>query len=353
MYLLQYANVRWNSMVSGVFPMGNGVKQGVVLSALLYYVYVDGLFQKLRSEKAGCWIGSTFLGILGYADDNLLLAPSRQALQEMLKTCEVYANQHNLQFSTNENPKKCKTKCMSFLRSPRNIEKLKLNGKDLPWVKSGVHLGNTIEDQIDGMKQDTKIKRAMYIQRNNEIEQELYFAHPSTKFHLNTVYNSHFSGSSLWNLFSHETEMMENRWNRSFNIMYKLPLATHGYFIEPISGKPHAKTLMMKNFVRFYELIMKSEKEALKKVFNQVKWNVLSYTGNNLRRIMKLMKKESISELKSSSVKADFKYKPVPEQEMWRMSILEELLEVRENQFEIRGFDQKEIEEILEFVCIT
>ena len=82
MYLLQYANVRWNSMVSGVFPMGNGVKQGVVLSALLYYVYVDGLFQKLRSEKAGCWIGSTFLGILGYADDNLLLAPSRQALQE-------------------------------------------------------------------------------------------------------------------------------------------------------------------------------------------------------------------------------------------------------------------------------
>ena len=112
--------------------------------------------------------------------------------------------------------------------------------KNWNWFKSGVHLGNTIEDQIDGMKQDTKIKRAMYIQRNNEIEQEFYFAHPSTKFHLNTVYNSHFSGSSLWNLFSHETEMMENRWNRSFNIMYKLPLATHGYFIEPISGKPHA-----------------------------------------------------------------------------------------------------------------
>ena len=147
--------------------------------------------------------------------------------------------------------------------------------------------------------------------------------------------------------------MMENSWNRSFKIMYKLPLATHGYFIEPISGKPHAKTLMMKNFVRFCELIMQSQKEALKKVFNQVKWNVLSYTGNNLRRIMKLMKKESISELKSSSVKADFKYKPVPEQEMWRMSILEELLEVRENKFEISGFDQEEIEEILEFVCTT
>ena len=85
MYYLQYANVRWNNLVSGVFPMRNGVKQGAVLSALLYCIYVNGLFRKLRSRRAGCWIGSTFLGILGYADVNFLLAPSRQALQEMLQ----------------------------------------------------------------------------------------------------------------------------------------------------------------------------------------------------------------------------------------------------------------------------
>ena len=153
MYLLQYANVRWNSVISGTFPMKNGVKQGAVLSALLYCIYVNGLFEKLRSQKAGCWIGSTFLGIMGYADDNLLLAPSRQALQEMLETCEIYAKQHNLQFSTDENPVKSKTKCLSFLKTPRNIPKMILNGTDLPWVKSGLHLGNTIENKSDGMKQ--------------------------------------------------------------------------------------------------------------------------------------------------------------------------------------------------------
>ena len=93
------------------------------------------------------------------------------------------------------------------------------NGNDLPWVKSGFHLGCTIEDQTDGMKQGTKIKRAMYIQRNIELEQEFYFADPMTKFHINCVYNSHFSGSSLWNLFSKETKMLENCWNKSFKIM--------------------------------------------------------------------------------------------------------------------------------------
>ena len=61
--------------------MKNGVKQGTVLSALLYCIYVNGLFEKLQSQKAGCRIGFTFLVIMGNDDDNLHLAPSRQALQ--------------------------------------------------------------------------------------------------------------------------------------------------------------------------------------------------------------------------------------------------------------------------------
>ena len=43
MYSQQYANVCWNQVIFGVFPMVNGVKQGAVLSALLYCVYVNGL----------------------------------------------------------------------------------------------------------------------------------------------------------------------------------------------------------------------------------------------------------------------------------------------------------------------
>ena len=197
----------------------------------------------------------------------------------MLQTCEVYARDHNLQFSTNINPAKSKTKCLAFLQKPRVLEKMKLNGDDLPWVVNGLHLGNHIENQINGMKKDTRVKRADYIQKNNDINQEFYFAHPRTKFHLNVIYNSHFSGSSLWNLFGRDVEMLENSWNLSMRIMFDLPLETQRYFVEPISEKPHAKTIMMKNFLRFCELIMKSKKEALKSVFLKVRRNIQSYTG--------------------------------------------------------------------------
>ena len=144
MYLTQFANVRWDGAFSGMFKLKNGCKQGAVLSAIAYCVYVNGLFQELRKNRSGCWIGHTFLGILGYSDDNFLLAPSREALQNMLKICENYAAEHGLKFSTDIDPKKSKTKCLAFLQKERFVKPVELCGDKLPWVDSCKHLGNTI-----------------------------------------------------------------------------------------------------------------------------------------------------------------------------------------------------------------
>ena len=54
MYTLQYANVRWNGKNSHQFHISNGVKQGAVLSAILYCIYMNGLFEKLREYNTGC-----------------------------------------------------------------------------------------------------------------------------------------------------------------------------------------------------------------------------------------------------------------------------------------------------------
>ena len=56
MYASQKSNVRWAGMLSKYFKMSNGVKQGAVLSIILYCFYTDDLFKKLRDEKVGCWI---------------------------------------------------------------------------------------------------------------------------------------------------------------------------------------------------------------------------------------------------------------------------------------------------------
>ena len=184
---MQHANVRWNGMTSEEFSMRNEVKQGAVISAILCCVYMNGLFEELRKNRTGCWIKNDFIGIIGYADDNFLLSPTEESLQEMLLISEDYAYKHNLTFSTNPIPEKSKTKCIAFLKKPRQLEKLKLCGNDLPWQDCGKHLGNKVENTLDGMKKDLMEKRARYKDKNNELCQEFGFAHPMSKIKINNM----------------------------------------------------------------------------------------------------------------------------------------------------------------------
>ena len=145
-YRDQQANVRWNDELSRYFGITNGVKQGAILSSILYCVYTNGLFEELRRRKVGCFVGSTYVGVIGYADDLFLMSPSLDGLQEMLKVCEEYANDHNLKFSTDANPQKSKTKCMAFLQKDRELRGMRLCDNTLPWVGSGKRLGMCIEN---------------------------------------------------------------------------------------------------------------------------------------------------------------------------------------------------------------
>ena len=55
-YKLQIANVKWNGEISTSFKISYGVKQGAVLSSILYCVYMNDLFTVLKKKKYGCWI---------------------------------------------------------------------------------------------------------------------------------------------------------------------------------------------------------------------------------------------------------------------------------------------------------
>ena len=84
-YINQFANIRWDNELSSCFGMTNGVRQGAILSGFAYCFYMNELFNILRKNRSGCWIQGSFFGILGYSDDSLLMAPSLDSLQEMIK----------------------------------------------------------------------------------------------------------------------------------------------------------------------------------------------------------------------------------------------------------------------------
>ena len=72
----QMARVMWNSPVSDYFSISNVVKQGGIISPLMFNLYSDNLLISLKQSGLGCHINGTYMGALGYADDITLTCPS-------------------------------------------------------------------------------------------------------------------------------------------------------------------------------------------------------------------------------------------------------------------------------------
>ena len=98
-YRNQSCFIRWNSKTSQTFTVKNGVRQGAILSPSLFCMYLDTLLGLLRDAGVGCHVGGQFLGAYGYADDVILLAPSREGLQRMLEICENFSSSHSIYLS--------------------------------------------------------------------------------------------------------------------------------------------------------------------------------------------------------------------------------------------------------------
>ena len=84
----------------------------------------------------------------------MLISPTLDGLQEMVNTCAKFMSSHNLTFSTNPNPKKCKTKCLAFTKRSSVLNSIMLNGNELPWISSTKHLGTKVENCLKGMAKD-------------------------------------------------------------------------------------------------------------------------------------------------------------------------------------------------------
>jgi len=161
MYITQVARVSWAGILSNQFPILNGVRQGGVLSPLLFCVYIDDLLLTLAKSGVGCYLGRTFVGALAYADDVVLVCPTPSAMHKLLLLCEDFASEYDIQF----NPKKSKL----LICSPRRRNKLSsqfmsrdcmlsIGGNLIEQVHSFSHLGHIITADLND-REDILYKR--------------------------------------------------------------------------------------------------------------------------------------------------------------------------------------------------
>jgi len=149
-YSHQRVCVQWRNTLSSSFAIGNGTKQGGVLSPCLFNYYVRELILTIMTTNVGCNVGGVCTNIFAYADDIVLLAPSWRALQYLIDVLADCANSIDMLCNTD------KTACMIF--SPKDKRKLvtstfpsfQLDSRDLNYVTEFKYLGYLItNDECD------------------------------------------------------------------------------------------------------------------------------------------------------------------------------------------------------------
>merc|ERR1712235_133697 len=101
-YANQTMQVKWGDSVSSSFRVGNGVRQGGILSPVLFNLYVDGLSIRLNDCDTGCMIGDTLVNHLMYADDLVVVSPSSAGLQQLLAICSEYGLENDIKYNASK-----------------------------------------------------------------------------------------------------------------------------------------------------------------------------------------------------------------------------------------------------------
>lgn len=255
----------------------------------------------------------------------------------MLQVCELYAQNLNLVFSTDSNPKKSKSKTIFMTgkrlkNSPKPVP-LQLYGKDLPIVESATHLGHELH-QDASMDYDCKCKRAIFIDKSTTIRESFGFANEEQILSAIKVYCCDFYGSMLWNLYSEQTEKYFRCWNTCVKLCWDLPRSTHTYFVDSFlsHGLPSIRQQILARYPKFYSSLLTSPSKEVAVMARIVGCNASTTTGSNLLNIF--LETRLCPKTKPFQKLCDTLLQPkdIPPTEEWRIALLEKYLSIRKIQ---------------------
>jgi hypothetical protein len=265
LYTNHVASVFWNGTRSADFPVLNGVRQGGVVSPILFCVYFDGLLRRLRDSRVGCCIGDVFVGALAYADDLTLLAPTPSGMRKLLAICESYAAEYNIIFNV------CKSKCVYVAPYSHKSGIYGLNpiffigGKNIEYVDQWPHLGHIIASDFDDSYDIMDRRNGLSRQINNVL---CFFAKrdPFVKLKLLFSYCYSFYGSVLWDLSHSHMERICSSWRMGVRRSLGLPNLTHSALLHIFSGTLPIFDELIKRTALFIQKCLSSDSESVRTI---------------------------------------------------------------------------------------
>ena len=189
-----FVNVSYNGIIGKEFLVRNGVRQGGILSTLLFNLYIDECISKVSSLKVGCELLSRKVNIIGFADDLIMLSPSITGLQTILNCASPIFKYLCL----NINSKKSVN--ISFNTKITDLfpkVDLKISDITLKKVLEIKYLGIMISNDLT-LKADAERALTAFLKQFNSFYYKFNFASVDMMKFLFKTYCTSFYGISTW-----------------------------------------------------------------------------------------------------------------------------------------------------------
>ena len=277
MYTNQKLRVKWANTYSSEFSVSNGVKQGGVISPLLFCVYMDGLITELLSSNVGCFMGSVYAGIFLFADDIKLLAPSVQALYIMLNICLSYAARFDVLFND-------KSQLIIFKSPLEDVPTpdIFINGSKLNAVNHINHLGHIIHDNIF-INDASKCERDFYVQFNSFLSDFKYLGSGMRNV-LFFKYCTAFYGSQFLPVY--DKRIMNGlyvAWRTALRKVWRIPWTTHNEILPILANVMPPNLSFDKRAINFCNLCLKSSNKTVNMITGMAIHGSHSVLGQNIK----------------------------------------------------------------------
>lgn len=235
------SSVVWNGQtISEYFETGNGLKQGCLLSPMLFSLFINDLYEEL---PVGLTIDDMQLKLLMYADDLVLLAEDPFTLQKMIDNLCIYCKKWNLVVNLQ------KSKILIFRNGGRKAasETWKYDDKDIEIVNQYKYLGILFTHNLNfnkHLKEKLSVSKFAINQTWNKIMRNKTIQNSSKiKIFESCIKTILCYGSQVWGI--NEYDEVEKLQRFFFKKMYYLPNNTPNYmlYLETDKNKIYIHTL--------------------------------------------------------------------------------------------------------------
>ena len=287
-YSEQSLSIRWGPIHSTSFGVANGVRQGGVLSPILFTVYLDELIKRIKATGVGCHFNCHAVGCLSYADDLVLLAPSPSALRIMLRVCELFASEFGLVFNAS------KTQLICFRRAKVKCDipshAFEFVGQSLTCSDKVIHLGHllhyNLEDTLD-------IERviAETCRKANYLLCTFPRCSPIVKNTLITTHCLSLYGGVLWKLNNKRIKSLDTAFNNILRKVWRLPQRCHTGILHCVAHTDFIINILITRFNKFIYRAINSTTPLVKDIYTWAIRSMYTTPGSN-RLHQQLLKKQ-------------------------------------------------------------